>query len=225
MTIPTTPTTTTGSQVRDLLPFGQRYPLRASNSISVKTVHIPPRWWLPGNRLSPWLNVADRHVVPMNSIQLAPPILSLIGTAPPWQKWYRGQNVLQTTCLTSRWARTAVDGKGRKLTNATKLSQREENVPSGREGEIIGARMSHPANALDKSNLPPQVRASHHPVLKPIAPLSSSVREPLPPISPSTKRPDTSPKPPDNPYPGNALRPATGYCTTTTTTTPPICLV
>ena len=69
----------------------------------------------------------------------------------------------------------------------TKVGQRVENAPSGREGINIGARVSRPANALDKSNLPPQVRASHHTVLKPIAPSFSSVREPLPPKSPSTK--------------------------------------
>ena len=41
------------SQVGDLLPFGQGKPSQGVNSISVKTVRIPPRWWLPGNRGNP----------------------------------------------------------------------------------------------------------------------------------------------------------------------------
>ena len=65
--------------------------------------------------------------MPMNTTQLAPPILSLFGTASPWQKWYRDNNVLHTTCLTPRWARTAVDGKGRGLT------ERHQTEPERRE--------------------------------------------------------------------------------------------
>ena len=174
----------------DLLPFGQGVPPQGVEFHLRQDRPHTSTLVAPGQQgPSPWLNVADRYAVPMNYIQLAPPRSLSLRDCPTMAKMVPGHvHALHTTCLTTRWARTAVIAErvgGPLIT--TKVGQRVENAPSGREGMNIGARVSRPANALDKSNLSPQVRASHHTVLKPIAPFFSSVREPLTPIS----RPNT----------------------------------
>ena len=125
-----------------------------------------------------------------------------------------GKYALHTTYLTSRWVRTAARAErvGGSL-NAIQVSQREEKAPLRRKG-AVGARVTHPAYALEEIYLSPQVRASL--VAKrfsyqfcPGAPTSDQ------PVISTTWLPSQAP---DNPQPG-IIPPAAGHCNTTTTQT------
>ena len=170
-----------------------------------------------GPRSSPCNEVPTKLVPPFPLSQWdCPTIAKMVPGSPRFPRVScprLGKDALHTTYLTSRWVRTAkmaerVEGS----LNTTQVSLREGKAPIRRKG-AVGARVSHPAHALEEYYLSPQVRAS-------LVAKRSSYQ--FCPGAPSSDQPVNSTtwlhsQAPDNLQPGD-IPPAAGYCNTTTTT-------